>query len=430
MTKTNIRLSVCAAIAVALVGHSALAELMDRPSGIKIGQRMTLKPYVGVSATYTSNADGGRDGNENVYWTVNPGLRLEYKATNWSLDAGAEYSYHAYSKKRANSQNDYHGISQHLIYKWTNAARGERGWTLMLSESYRKTFEDNDYDAGREYGTDRQIFSVAGALERNFGYGIHGDINAGYYWLDYDNNNHSGSRSGLYGWERATVGAEVGWAPSKWLDFLVAGSYSHYDQDNNSGYYSHSGNRPSSHSNGYTLQGGFGSYATDHISYRLLAGWSRFEYGGGTHGRTANGFTYSASANWTITSTWKTMLLATSFYQPTERDYGGSQRVDALSWGLAHSMVRGKLNSTFDISYRHETPKYVWSNGAGQESGSDYTIDYLHFRLGLNYVLNRYLTFFGNFSYRMSVGGGNNDARADNYTYNCFMATLGLRFTY
>jgi hypothetical protein len=31
------------------------AETMDRPGGFKIGQRMTLRPYVGLSYTLDSN---------------------------------------------------------------------------------------------------------------------------------------------------------------------------------------------------------------------------------------------------------------------------------------------------------------------------------------------------------------------------------------
>ena len=41
---------------------AATAEVMDRPVGFKIGQRLTLRPYVSMSATYDSNV-GGRSYN-------------------------------------------------------------------------------------------------------------------------------------------------------------------------------------------------------------------------------------------------------------------------------------------------------------------------------------------------------------------------------
>ncbi len=42
------------AVALLVAVASAQAEMMDRPEGIKIGQRLTLKPYVAFSATYDS----------------------------------------------------------------------------------------------------------------------------------------------------------------------------------------------------------------------------------------------------------------------------------------------------------------------------------------------------------------------------------------
>ena len=37
--------------AAAFLATAAVAETMDRPGGIRIGQRQTLRPYVSVSAT-------------------------------------------------------------------------------------------------------------------------------------------------------------------------------------------------------------------------------------------------------------------------------------------------------------------------------------------------------------------------------------------
>ena len=105
-----------------------------------------------------------------------------------------------------------------------------------------------------------------------------------------------------------------------------------------------------------TLQAGVGTHATERISYRLTGGWSRFEYAGGA--KTLNGFTYQGASSWQMTDRWTMMLLASSYYQPSEQEYGSAVRVDSFGWGLGHAMVRGKLNATFDLNYRHEKREY------------------------------------------------------------------------
>ena len=47
-------------VAASVVAFAALADVVDRPSGIKIGERMTLRPYVSLSYTYDSNIDSTR----------------------------------------------------------------------------------------------------------------------------------------------------------------------------------------------------------------------------------------------------------------------------------------------------------------------------------------------------------------------------------
>ena len=427
MRSKSLTVSVLATSALACLSLSA--EVMDRPVGISIGQRMTLKPYVAASTTFDSNAEGRDNGGENVFWTVSPGFGLDYKGDSWTLLANVQYQYNAYAKKRLNGPQNYHGISENVAYRWSDSAPGERGWSLMLAQTYSKTYEDGAQGSGGlEYGTDRQAVNLAAALQRRFGSDIHADANANYYWLDYDSKDtNMGVRHGPFGWERIMGGGEVGWAPSKWTDFLIAGSYQYYKQDNSETYIG--GYKPSNESKGFTVQGGLGSYATDHITYRVLAGWSRFEYGGGSSGMTSDGFTYTASSNWTISETWRTMLFATSFYQPTEREYGSSQRVDALTWGLAHSMVRGKLQGMFDIEYRHENPEYSWRDGNGKVSSADYSLDIVTFRLSLTYVINRYMSLFSSVSYRDSCGRGAS-SRGDAYTYDRYSGTLGVKFTY
>lgn len=82
----------------AVFAASASADVLDRPTGIKIGQRMTLRPYVSLSVAWDSNVDGSSNAGRNdgdVLWTVNPGLNLDYKAENWALLLNVYYNYHA-----------------------------------------------------------------------------------------------------------------------------------------------------------------------------------------------------------------------------------------------------------------------------------------------------------------------------------------------
>lgn len=411
------------AAAASVLGLMAFGDMMDRPQGFKIGQHMTLKPYVAVSASYDSNVDSRHDGTDDCFWTINPGLNLEYKADMWQLAANAFYQYNAYCQNTGDNAYDYHGYGENLTLKWADAQRMERGWAFEVTESYKKTnpTEDMSLDDGRGFGSDRQEFRFAGAVERRFAKGWHAGLNGSYYLLDYDNARNSG-QNGLFGWDRWTAGAELGWAPSKWTDILLAGGYQGYSQDNNrSGY---ANQRLSRESDGWTLMAGLGSYATERISYRILGGWSRFAYGG-SHGSTQNGFTYSASARYQAGDTWDTMLLASSYYQPSEREYGSCMRVDSLSWGIAKSWIKGKLTSTFDVAYRRETHEYSYAGA------SDYDLDILTFRLGLNYYLNRYLSIFGTAEYRASMcSGSSKDEVEDYYDYNRVRATLGMRLTY
>ncbi len=407
-------------LTTALVASASCAEMMDRPSGIKIGQRMTLKPYVSVSATFDSQSRGVRDSGEDVVWMINPGLGLEYKAENWSLLASAYYQYNQYTKKRNSSDVSHHTFGESLVYSWTDSQPGERGWTVMLSEIYRQMNQlDELKDAsGNSYNRDRRELTTAGAIQRRFGQGLHADINGSYYWVDYDNTNNDKSGSGLYGWDRWTVGAELGYAPTKWTDFLLVGSYGGYQQDGGNSNLKRTASRDSE---SWSAQAGIGSYATDRIQYRVLGGWSRYEYKSG--GKCSDGFIYTVSANWTLSDTWRTMLLASSSYQPSEREYSSSTRVDSISWGVAHAMVQGKLNGTFDVAYRRETREYEGVNSY------DYDLDITSFRLGLSYTLNRYLSLFTNFEYRMSrPSSGSSNGRG--YDYDRYRGTVGLRFTY
>lgn len=399
---------------------AAFAEILDRSDGLRIGQRMTLRPYVALSLGYDSNV-GSRhdgDGDGDGMWTISPGLGLSYDAESWSLLLTGYYNYHQYFKSE-NSYYNRHSYGEDLRWNWSNSTGAEKGWSLILGQSFQQINAADDMMAtdGRGVDTDSRQLQLSGALQRRFNERWHGNVNASYYWLDYQNDTrYTGS---LYGWERLSIGAEAGFAPSRWTDIILAGGYQDYSQDNAEG-----SRYVGSDSYGWTLQGGLGSYMTERISYRLLAGWSRFEYGGGASA--SDGFVYTASGNWKIGETWNTMLLATSYYQPSERQYSSKSRVDAISWGLAKVMVRGKLRLTLDLRYRRETNEY-----AGSETGSDYdyTLDIFTGRLGGDYSLCRFLSLFLYGEYQKSLNS-ECDARQGAYDYDRWRIVGGVRLSY
>jgi hypothetical protein len=408
--------------AAAALSTFAVAEDMDRPAGFRIGQRMTLKPYVSLSATYDSNVSGSNNGgcgkNDDVMWTINPGLGLEYQGDSWTLLLSLFYNYHAYCQKRSASDYNEHSYGETLRWNWNSSKGAEKGWSLMLTESFNQVTmaDDISLSNGRSYTGDRRQLTLEGAVQRRFNENWHSEITASYYFLDYQNETENVNYA-LYGWQRWTANLSVGFAPSPWTDFIGTVGYQGYRQDN-SGY-----TGIARDSQGYTAQIGVGTFATERITYRALAGWSRFEYG--NNSSSADGFVYTVSGNWKISDTWNTMLLATSYYQPSEYEQSSQSRVDSISWGLGKSLIRGKLRATLDITYHHDTQEYV-----GRGSGTyDYALDTLSGRFGLDYTLNRYLAIYGNVEYLRSWNDHSEEARGYN-DYDRWRVTIGARLTY
>ncbi|MBO7721959.1 MAG: hypothetical protein J6T01_06100 [Kiritimatiellae bacterium] len=403
------------AASVAMAGLFACAEMLDRPEGIRIGQRMTLRPYVSLSLTYDSNVGSTHDGDRgDALWTVSPGLGLTYNGDSWSLLLSGYYNYRQYCKS-SNDRYNRHSYGESARFNWSNASGGGKGWTLLLGQSFQQVTMGDDLvlGDGRNYSMGTRRLQVQAALQRRFNEYWHGDVNASYYWLDYMNDTRD--YNSLYGWERALVGGEVGFAPSRWTDFIVSGNYHTYDQDN-----AH-GTTLSSRSQGYSVQAGLGSYMTERVSYRALAGWSRFEYA--NDASSSDGFVYTVSGNWKIGETWNTMLLASSYYHPSERQRSSKSRSDALSWGLAKLMIRGKLRATLDLRYRHETVEHITT------SGYDYCIDVITGRIGFSYTFNRFLSGYLHGEYQRSWND-NSGTRNGAYDYDRWRITTGIRVSY
>ena len=149
------KMIIVAALATAFVAN---AEVMDRPSGFKVGQRMTIRPYVSLSYTYDSNVNSQENGKSGSSWVVSPGANAIYKADNWDVQAGAYYQYHAYAKNSNNMDESSYG--QNLAYNWADSSTSEPGWTVMMRESFQKISQDDDMTSsgGRGVGRDRTQF--------------------------------------------------------------------------------------------------------------------------------------------------------------------------------------------------------------------------------------------------------------------------------
>ena len=89
--------SIFSLASVATVAMAASGEVMDRPQGIPVGERLTLRPYVSLSYTYDSNVDSTKHSKNGSQWTVNPGLGAEYLSENWKVQGAVWYEYHAYN---------------------------------------------------------------------------------------------------------------------------------------------------------------------------------------------------------------------------------------------------------------------------------------------------------------------------------------------
>ena len=387
------------------------ADLLNRPAGIKVGDRLTLSPYVSFSFTYDSNPDSARTGDGGgQYFTANPGLGISFKADEWNINGSVYYNYHAYTS-RFQKELDNSSYGEQLGISWSNLGT-DGGWSANLSERWSKVDQNDDFkhSDGKGLWRNRGQFDVSAALHRRFNRFLHAGVNAGFYWLDYAND--SNSYAPLYGWDRWNAGAQIGFTLSQWTDLFLSGTYSSYTQDNDGG-------QVSSESHGYTVHAGFGSYMTDKIQYSISAGMSTFEYGDTS---SSKGFTYQGDIRWRISDTWSTTLLFSSYYQPSEREYNSSSRNDSLSWGLSKSLVNGKLNATFDVAYRHETTEYCTTSTAD----NDYNM--LTARLGFSYSLNRLLSFFLRGEYQEELNCG--EAIDCHYNYERWRITFGMRFSY
>ena len=120
----------------------ASAGFADREKGFKVGERMTIRPYVSLSITYDSNVDQQKDANDGSAWIINPGVGIEYLAENWKVEGSVWYDYHAYNEY--STQLDTSSYGERINIQWANSANNEPGWSLIIRESYQQISQDDD----------------------------------------------------------------------------------------------------------------------------------------------------------------------------------------------------------------------------------------------------------------------------------------------
>ncbi len=411
----------------------AYAGVMDREPGIKmLNERLTLKPYVALSYTYDTNVDSTKSETDGSQWVVNPGLEVTYLAENWTLDALVWYKYHAYDNY--SSQLDASSFGEQLKWVWSNAGNGERGTTIQLRERFEQIAQDDNLSSlgGRGMNRDRKQFTGEAIVQRRVNKYLHGAFTTDYYYLDYEND--VSEYAWLYGWSRLQLGGEAGLTLSKWTDLILSANYQWYWHDNDQDmrldpdgiYGSRRGNLIRGDSKGWSVMGGVATHMTEKLSYRLLAGWSSFEYGGGVS--TLDGWTYQASSDWQIdaANTFHIMALASSYYQPSEREFGSALKVHNVSFGMAKSFIRGgKLRATVDVAYRREGHEYT------EYEADNYDEDIWTARFSLSYRINRLFTVYGRVEYQFEDATGSHPAISGGlYDYDRWRATIGLRMTW
>ncbi len=394
----------------ALIAGESVA---DKPQGFRFfNQHLTIKPYVALSYTYDSNIDTARHAEGDSIFCIQPGADFDWKGDRWALVGSLWYRRNAYCKY--SNEMGENSFGESLAYKWTTSKQDERGWSLILAEQYRYIDQSDALGSGDGRGVwrDRETFDASGVLQRRFTERLHAELQGQYNWIDYKND--TGKYAPLYGWSEYSVGAQAGYASSKWTDFLIAGGYSHYRQKKGHGYRNYS-----NESQVWTVQAGLGSHATEKITYRALMGASWLDYGG--HSNADCGWTYSFDANWRVTRQLQVSALGKSYYQPSERTVGQAVKVYSLSGGLSYLTLGDKMTLSANLAWRYEDTCY---NDRYLGYGNDFDEQILSARVGANYTINRWMSVFAQVTWEEEWC----DVKA--YGYDRFRGTIGMRFHY
>lgn len=362
---------------------------------------LTVSPYVNLEYTYDSNVDYDPSGNEvdDMILRVNPGVDLSYQGDMWGLKGNAWYSYEWY-KDSDNLSDDSYGESLEFYRE------SAKGWRFMLGQSYtRSTENDSLTDGGRGLWRDREQMDWQTALSYELSEKTAVTLSGMYSDLSYVNDGNQ--YQPLYGWEEWSLGLELARRLTEKSNLLLSGSYQQYTSDG--------ATKIDDSSTGYTLQGGFGSRATERIKYRLLTGASWFDY---ADEDMQVGWVYSADASWVINKKWAASLSGSSQFQPSEQDQNQAIQAYMLSAGLTYKPAE-RLSARFDVAFRREEDQFD-----NATSGAASTDDRYSIRLRGDYRLRRFVTLYGGVEYEDQMS----DSGADEF--DRYRATLGLNFRY
>lgn len=389
----------CISIGFLMVAVLVLSGYAQDTQGMKFNN-LTVSPYVNLEYTYDSNVDLDTREYDDTFLTVSPGVDLTYTGNDWGLVGNAWYGYDQYDEYDALDGARY-GES---LKVYSESAKGLR---LVLGQSYIKSREnDSIIDGGRGLWRDRDVFELTGALSYQLSERTGVTLSGLYSDLNY--NNDGNTYSSLYGWQEWNVGLEVARKLTEKSNLLLSGSYQTYESDGTKGM--------ESSSTGYTLMGGFGSRATERISYRALTGVSWFDY---AEGDQLTGWTYSLDANWLINKKLALTVAGSSFFQPSEQEANQAMQVYTLSTGLTYRPMR-KLSTRLDLAYRRDENEYATLGTKGESIVEDI----VSARLRADYQLMRYVSLYSSVEYTDQMS---NDS---DYEYDRYRGTLGLSFRY
>jgi hypothetical protein len=365
---------------------SALTGNAQSSNGFKFNN-LTVSPFVNLEYSYDSNVYYGKDDSDDSILTINPGVDLSYKGNDWGLDGKAWYGYEKH--------HDYDDIDQSRYGESLRFyAESPRGLRLVLGQSYIKTHQDDSIlDGGRGVWRERDLHELTGALSYQVSERTAVTLSGLFSDLSYQNDVKQFGN--LYGWREWSTGLELARKLTAKSNLLLSGSYQEYESDgakrfdSNGRRIDNNGRKIDSNSTGYTLMGGFGSRATERISYRALTGASWFDYAGGDQ---LTGWVYSLDANWILNRKLVWSVAGSSYFQPSEREANQAMQVYSLTTGLSYRPVK-RVTTRFDIGYLREENEYATNNQGTVE------VDKVSARVRVDYRLQKYVMLYGALMY-------------------------------
>ena len=347
----------------------------NKSSGLKFNN-LTVSPFVNLESDYDSNIYYSKKSVSDTVLKVNPGVDVTYKGNNWGLQGNGWFSYDKYLETGVLDALRY-GDSLNFYTETAN------GWRLTLGQGYLKSSQnDSIIDGGRGLWRDREQLTLNGALSYKASEKTKVTLTDAYSDISYVNNAKLYTAN-LYGWTENALGLEVARQLTEKSNLLLNGAYQSFTSAG-------AVNGTSGDSTGYSLMSGFGSAATKKISYRVMVGYTWFDY---ADSQMVGDWTYSLNSSWVINKKWAATVSGTSYFQPSETGQNQASKVSALSAGLTYRPTR-KLTTRVDIAGRREEDQF---SSATRDSD---TKDLVSFRTRADYELMRFVTLYASVDYQ------------------------------